>query len=108
MFKLSNTIAGVATLALATVPALALTTAAHAAPAVVKVSDIDVNSAQGAQILEQRIRVAARDVCTAPANQGGLPLRKVCTDNVRDQVHEALAGRDAVMAKSQTTEIARR
>ncbi|WP_374657717.1 UrcA family protein [Phenylobacterium sp.] len=108
MFKLSNTIAGLATLALATVPAFALTTAAHAAPAVVKVSDIDVTSAQGAQVLEQRIKVAARKVCTAPANQGGLSYRKACTDSVRDEVHDGLAARDTMTAKSQTTEIARR
>ena len=73
MFKLSSsTLAGVATLALATVPALALATSAHAGPVVVKVSDIDTSSAQGAQILDQRVTLAARKFCTVPANQGGL------------------------------------
>lgn len=108
MFKFSSTLAGVATLALATVPVLALTTAAHAAPAVVKVSDLDIASADGAQALEQRITVAARKVCTTPANQGGLTLRHACMEGVRKDVHDTLAGRDAMMAKAQTTEIARR
>lgn len=108
MFKFSSTFAGVATLALAAVPVLALSTAAHAAPAVVKVSDIDLNSAQGAQILEQRINAAARKVCAAPANQGGLTLRHACVASVHDEVRDSLTARDAMMAKSQSTEIARR
>ena len=108
MFKFSTTLAGVATLALAAIPALALTTAAQAAPAVVKVSDLDVANAQHAQALEQRIKVAARKVCTAPANQGGLSLRQACMEDVRQSVHETLAGRDTMMAKARSTEIARR
>ena len=55
MFKFSSTLAGVATLALATVPMLAIASGAHAAPVTVKVSDIDTSSAQGAKILNKRI-----------------------------------------------------
>ena len=49
MFKISSTLAGVATLALATVPMLAIASGAHAAPVVVKISDIDTSSAEGAK-----------------------------------------------------------
>ena len=63
---------------------------------------------RGTLQLFQRIKVAARKVCTAPANQGGLSYRKACIDSVRDEVHDGLAARDTMTAKSQTTEIARR
>lgn len=110
MFKLSSsTLAGVATLALATVPALALATSAHAAgPVVVKVSDIDTSSAQGAQILDQRVTVAARKFCTVPANQGGLSAQSACMQSVRQEVQDSLTARDNMMAKKQSTELARR
>ncbi|WP_374579410.1 UrcA family protein [Phenylobacterium sp.] len=106
MTKFSNTLAGLATLALAAVPALALTTAAHAAPAVVKVSDLDMASAHGAQILNQRVKIAAGKVCT-DRNPRDLSARAACIDSVYDEVHDALTAR-SVMAKAQSTEIARR
>ena len=109
MFKLiSSTLAGAATLALAMVPALALTTGAHAATVVVKVSDIDTSSAHGAQILDQRVTVAARKFCTVPANQGGLSARSACMQSVRQEVQDNLVARDTMMAKTQSTELARR
>lgn len=109
MFKLSSTtLAGFATLALAAVPALALTTAAHAEPVVVKVSDIDMTSADGARALDQRVTVAAREFCTIPANQGGLTARANCMRSVRAEVQDNLVARDTMLAKTQTTELARR
>ena len=68
MFKISSTLAGVATLALATLPMLAVASGAHAAPVVVKVSDIDTSSTHGAKILNQRIDVAARNAMMAKAH----------------------------------------
>lgn len=109
MFKLSSsTLAGVATLALAAVPALALTTSAHAEPVVVKVSDLDVGSAEGARTLDQRVTTAAREFCTIPANQGGLTARANCMRSVRAEVQDNLMARDSMYAKTQSTELARR
>lgn len=61
MFKLTNTITGVATLALAALPVLALTTAAHAGPMTVKVGDLSTSAAVAA--FEQRLDRAASTLC---------------------------------------------
>jgi UrcA family protein len=109
MFKISSTLAGVATIALATVPMLAIASGAHAAPVIVKVSDLDVSSAQGAQILNQRIAVAAREFCAQadPVNQGRLPSY-ACIKGVRAEVADSMAGRNAVMASARATTLAQR
>lgn len=90
MFKLSNTIAGIATLTLATVPALALTTSAHAASAVIKISDLDLNSAQGARILEKRINAAAAEVCDADGRMS-LDAEAACLNGVRSEARDQIA-----------------
>ena len=106
MFKLSNTIAGIATLTLATVPALALATSAHAAPAVIKVSDIDFNSAHDARTLDKRVSEAAYEVCDA---SGRTPLgaRAACVESVRAEARDQIAQRHYA-AKSAPTALARR
>ena len=106
MFKLSNTLAGVATLTLATVPAFALATGAHAAPAVIKVSDLDLNSAHGARTLEKRIDAAARDVC-ADEGRMSLDAQATCLDSVRSEARDKIANHEYVTAKA-TTHLARR
>lgn len=109
MFKISNTLAGVATLALATIPMLAIASGAHAAPVVVKISDIDTSSAQGAQILNKRIDVAAHKLCSQ-VRPG--PIARLsdsaCIKGVRTEVAEGLANRNATMAQARSAELAQR
>lgn len=109
MFKISSTLAGVATLALATVPMLAIASGAHAAPVVVKVSDIDTSSAQGAKILNQRIEVAAREFCSQ-AKPGAISrlTDNACIQGVRTEMADSVTHRNAMMAKARSAELAQR
>ena len=109
MFKISSTFAGIATLALATVPMLAIASGAHAAPVAVKVSDIDTSSAHGAKILNQRIDVAAREFCgrTQPGAMARL-ADNACIRGVRTEITEGVANRNAMMAKARGAELAQR
>ncbi len=61
MFKLTNTVTGLATLALAALPVLALTSAAHAAPMTVKVGDLSASA--GVVAFEQRLDRASAKIC---------------------------------------------
>lgn len=107
MFKFSNALAGLATLTLATVPALALATGAHAAPAaVVKVSDIDLGSARGARTLEKRITAAAQDICDA-SGRTSLGARAACVESVRSEAKDQIAQRQYAAANT-TTRLAHR
>jgi len=82
MSKLTSKIASVATLALAAIPMLALTTAAHAAPMTVKVGDL--SSAAGVAAFEQRIDKLADNLCAAQAADVG--TRMVKTEGCREAV----------------------
>ncbi|MES2344258.1 MAG: UrcA family protein [Pseudomonadota bacterium] len=82
MFKLTQTVSGLASLALAAIPMLALTTAAHAAPMSVKVGDL--SSAAGVAAFEQRIDKVAGQVCAAQAQDVG--TRMVNTEGCREAV----------------------
>ncbi|HEY9235684.1 MULTISPECIES: UrcA family protein [Phenylobacterium] len=104
MFKFSTTLASIATLTLATVPALALATGAHAAPAVVKVSDIDFGSAHGARTLEKRINAAVQDVCDADGRTS-LGTRAACAEGVRSEARDQIA---QFAAQTPATHLARR
>ena len=109
MFKISSTLAGVATLALATVPMLAIASGAHAAPVVVKVSDIDTSSAEGAKILNQRIDAAAYKLCSQvrPGAISRLSDR-ACIEGVRAEAAENLATRNAMMTQVRSAQLAQR
>ena len=61
MFKLTNTITGLASLALAALPILALTSSAHAAPMTVKVGDLSASA--GVAAFEQRLDRAGDKIC---------------------------------------------
>ena len=67
MSNLTAKIAGAATLALAVLPAAALTPAAHAAPAPVRVriADLDLGSAAGRAALDHRVRRAGEAMCSS-------------------------------------------
>ena len=91
MFKLSNTFSGVATLALAFVPALALAGAVQAAPMSVSVGDL--SSAAGVATFEQRIDKLASNMCDAQAQDVGARMVKLdgCREAVRAEAIEKLS-----------------
>eukprot|EP01036_Dinobryon_divergens_P004932 gene4932-6539_t len=60
---LTSTISSIAMLALAALPMAALTTAAHAAPAAVRVADLNLASHEGRAEFNQRADYAARKFC---------------------------------------------
>lgn len=102
MTKFSTALAGVATIALAAVPILALATGAQAAPVAVKVSDINVDSARDAHILEHRVAKAAADYCSA-ASAGRITLaaHHACLQGARAEIQDKLTVRQALAGKPQ-------
>ena len=102
MTKFSATLAGVATIALAAVPILALASGAQAAPVAVKVSDIDVGSARHAHALEHRVSKAAAEYCSA-ATVGRITLaaHQACLKGARAEIQDKLAVRQALTGKPQ-------
>ena len=69
MSKLTTKIVSAATLALAAIPMLALTTAAHAAPMSLKVGDL--STAAGVAAFEQRLDRVANKMCAAQRQDVG-------------------------------------
>ena len=87
MTNFTARIAGVATLALAVLPVAALSTA-HAAthaPVSVRVSDIDLSTADGRSALVARAGVAAHRYC---ANEFSLDMKAACEAGVRSEIAE--------------------
>ena len=92
MTNFTARIAGVATLALAALPAFALSTVAHAqthVPAAVRIADLDLASADGRATFDQRIDAAARRFCSS---ESSLSLKAGCAAGVRAEVTEKAAG----------------
>jgi UrcA family protein len=84
--------AGFATLALAALPVVALSTSAHAADASpqyahesVQVSDLNMASASGKAAFAQRVDAAARHFCVTEHN---LTLKSACQTGVRTEANE--------------------
>lgn len=97
MFKLTHTVSGIASLALAAVPMLALTTAAHAAPMRVTVGDL--STAAGVAAFEQRIDKVAGHVCEAQAQ--GVGTRMVNTSGCREAVRAEAIDKLSAAQRSQ-------
>ena len=97
MFKFAQTLAGAATLVLATVPALALTTAAHAAPAV-KVADLNLVSASKQDVLSHRVGKTASAFCREHMVTTGSRIndRSTCMAGVRAEVAEKVVANNPV------------
>lgn len=91
MFKLTQTVSGIASLALAAIPMLALTTAAHAAPMSVTVGDL--STAAGVSAFEQRIDKVAGALCDAQVQGVGTRMVKTqgCREAVRAEAVEKLS-----------------
>jgi UrcA family protein len=84
--------ASVATLALAALPIVALSTAVHAQGAApqyghesVQVADLNMASAAGKAVFAQRVDTAARHFCSTEHN---LTLRAACQAGVRTEANE--------------------
>lgn len=83
---------GIATLALAVLPALAIVSGAHAAPVSVKVGDLNLNTPAGQKAFDQRVDVAARKFCAESVTTGtrlGSPA--ACRSAVRAEIVAKLA-----------------
>src|SRR3954453_18813435 len=88
MTNFTARIAGVATLALALLPAAALTTAAHAAthvPASVRVADLNLGTSAGRAAFEQRTDAAARRFCSTETSLGQMAS---CKAAVRSEISD--------------------
>jgi len=109
---LRTTLAGVATLALAAIPLVALGTAAHAAPApaiAVRTADIDTLSASGAQVFERRADAATRRFCDRAVSGLNLKERAACVEAVRVEISEQLQARNtALLAQRKANSVAHR
>lgn len=102
---LTNTVSSIAMLALAVLPIAALTTAAHAAPASVKVADLNLASHDGMATFNQRADYAARKFCNAELS---LSARAHCRAGVMVELNEKMdAIRTAQAARAATTFAAR-
>lgn len=100
MTNLTARIAGVATLALAALPAFALTTAAHAAnhvPATVRVADLNLSSADGQALFAQRTAAAAHQFCKSETS---LNQKAGCEAGVRSEVTEKAQGQIRLAASN--------
>ena len=97
--SMTSRISGLAMLALAALPMAALAGGAHAAT-VVKVSDLNLATAQGAATFQQRADSAALKFC---ADERSLTAHKACRAGVRAEVSEkGEAIRQAQAAQAQT------
>lgn len=103
----TSTLAGVATLALAALPILALSTAAQAAtPVAVKVADIDPNTAEGARIYGERVDQAANRFCRMNGSASRLTERMDCKAAVRAEMAEKLEARNTALAAHKGAQMA--
>ena len=90
MSKLMNLTAA-ASLLLAALPLLALTNAAHAAPVVIPVGDLNLSSADGRQALSRRTEAAAQDFCRQERSTT-LTERQSCLSAVRAEAADKADG----------------
>ena len=90
MFNISNTVAGAATLVLAALPIAALSTAAHAAPASIRVADLNLNAEAGQRVLSERVTHVASAYCRSHMVTTGSRVndRDTCMAGVRAEAAE--------------------
>ena len=102
---LTNTISGLAMLALAALPIAALATGAQAAPASVKVADLNLASQAGIATFNQRADYAARKFCNAELS---LSARANCRHGVTVELNEKMAAIQSAQASRAATTFAAR
>ena len=87
MTNFAARLAGIATLALAALPVAAISTVAHAAPAV-RVADLDLASIEGVATYHQRVAAVTRQMC---ADERILSRQQACRTGIRSEMQEKLA-----------------
>ena len=97
MSKILQNLTLAASLAMAALPAVALSTSAHASPYVIKVSDLNLTEASAQSILQQRVNHAAENLCSDRGTEAGTRIhdRKACMIAVRAEAMEKLAALNA-------------
>lgn len=98
MTKISATLASIATLALAAIPAFAIGSAAHAATIAVKTADLNLDSPEGARELDRRIDVAAGRFCAKRTATGTRMASGGCKAAVRAEVVQKIAAAKSASA----------
>lgn len=105
----TSTLAGVATLALAALPMMALSTVARAAtPVTVSVADIDTRTAEGARIYDQRVEKAAVRFCRTQSTNSRLTERMDCQNAVRAEMSDKFEARNIALAGMQGARMAQK
>lgn len=102
MSKTLQTLTAVASIAMAALPTLALTTAAHAAPYTIKVKDLDLGDAKAQSVLQQRVNYAVTNFCNDYGAPAGTRIqnRTACESAVRAEAMEKLAALTTTSAGS--------
>lgn len=98
MFNITNTFAGAATLVLAALPIAALSSAAHAAPASVRVADLNLGAEASQHILSARVSQAASNFCRGHMVTTGSRVndRNTCMAGIRAEAAEQIVARQPV------------
>lgn len=91
MINVVTKAAGLSLLALAALPVVALT-AAHAAPATVKISDLDLSRPAHMATFERRVDQAADKLCAGYTVRQNLSAAAACRDSVRQEALDQLNG----------------
>ena len=105
MSKLISKIAGAALFGIAALPAFALTLA-HAEPATIRVSDLDLSKASNVATFNIRVDQAAQKVCMGVVDQRNLNQLAACRASVRAEAMDKLS--DAQAAKFASLTVASR
>ena len=105
MTNFTSKFSGLAMLALATLPIAALASGAHAAPAIVKVADLNLFSAQGIATYQQRADAAGRSFCR---DERSLTGREGCRTGVKVELTEKLETAKSAQLASQSHNFAAR
>ena len=103
MKRMLDTFTGAAMLALAMLPAAAIATAAHAEPAMIRTSDLDLNTQAGQQQLKDRIELAARAVCRDEQATGSHLRDQQCLQGVREEFQAKLKAKESVAKNATAT-----
>ena len=101
MSSLISKIAGAALFVIAATPAVVITFA-HAEPATIQVSDLDLSKASNVATFNIRVDHAAQKVCMGVVDQRNLNQLAACRDSVRAEAMDKLSAAQAAKFASLT------
>jgi UrcA family protein len=104
MSNLVAKIANIATLGVAVLPWIALSTA-HAQPATVRISDLNLNQPAQVQVFDRRVEHAAEQVCADYASPQNLTPTALCHQAVKAEAQQKLAAVETANRFAQTDTI---